>query len=135
MAPETELIGTMGAATTIQPFREAEAIVGEAARSFGPWVRVEPSRHVWEYREPGRRFRILAVVEADDGGLFVSYTPSLPGAASQGKTPEQALSSLCEAAAGCVEAYLQAGEEVPWVQDATFGGQQAVVVKWVDIDV
>ena len=81
-----------------------------------------------------RRFRALGVVEKDEEGGFVSHSPSLPGAVSQGDTADEALVNLHEAIAGCIESYLEEGEEIPWVREATFEGE-AVVTKWIDIDV
>ena len=68
----------------------------------------------WRRFEPGAAFRALAVVERDETGGFVSHSPSLPGAVSQGETVGEALRNLKEPIAGCIE--------------APFAG-------WVDVDV
>ena len=81
----------------------------------------------------GKRFRALAGVEEEDDG-FVSFSPSLPGAASQGSTSEEALANLHEALAGCIEAYMEKGDDIPWVQDPTFT-EESVIHKWIDVDV
>jgi predicted RNase H-like HicB family nuclease len=64
----------------------------------------------------------------------VSFSPSLPGAVSQGRTVEQALENLREAIAGCVESYRAGGERVPWVADPDFQGD-AAFRGWIDVDV
>lgn len=42
---------------------------------------------------------------------------NLPGCASQGVGAEQAIENMFEAATGCIEAYLAAGEKIPWKID------------------
>ncbi len=88
----------------------------------------------WEVIEPGKRFRALAVVQKDEEGSYYSFSPSLPGAGSQGETPEKALASLEEAIAGCIEAYLSANERIPWVTDPVFEGP-GIIKRWIDINV
>ena len=88
----------------------------------------------WRVFEPGKRFRALGIVEQDEEGSFVAFSPSLPGAVSQGDSPDKALEGLCEALAGCIETYLAAGSGIPWDRDADFAGD-AVLRRWIDIDV
>jgi predicted RNase H-like HicB family nuclease len=88
----------------------------------------------WEVLTPGKRYRALGVVEEDEDGGFWSHTPSLPGAASQGETKEEALENLREAIAGCIEVYRDAGDSIPWVEDVA-PSPRAIICRWIDIDV
>jgi len=94
-------------------------------------VQVVPNR--WDTFDPGTVFLALAVVEPDDDA-FVAYSPSLPGAASQGDSPEEAVANLKEALAGCLEAYKEAGDKVPWVKDPSIEGSP-LIQRWVEIRV
>ena len=88
----------------------------------------------WREFPQGNRTRAMAVVEAEESGVFVSFSPSLPGAASQGDTVEEAVENLREAIAGCIESYREGGERVPWVDHPDFEGE-AVFRGWIDVDV
>lgn len=108
-----------------------EVSVLEGSRGGETWH----SEGDWEKKDPGHRFRLFAVVEEEDG-LFISSTPSLPGAASQGRSLEEALDRLREAAAGCILSYRDAGQEIPWEHDPAPEGEDAVTYKgWIDVDV
>jgi predicted RNase H-like HicB family nuclease len=76
----------------------------------------------------------LGVVERDEDGQLFSFTPSLPGACSQGNSPEEALENLKEALAGCIESYKEAGERIPWIRDVE-APPDAMMVEWVDVHV
>lgn len=86
----------------------------------------------WDY--PPRRFRALAVVEEDEEGMCAAFSPSLPGAAGEGRTPEEALESLRESMAGCIEEYLGSQHPIPWVRDPVIESEAVLVSRWIDID-
>ncbi|MCD4823965.1 MAG: type II toxin-antitoxin system HicB family antitoxin [Phycisphaerae bacterium] len=75
----------------------------------------------------------MAVVERDEDGEFFSYSPSLPGAVSQGDTADEALENLTDALAGCITSYLDSGESIPWV-DEPEKPKDAVITKWIDVN-
>jgi len=81
----------------------------------------------WETYDPGKVYRALVVIEEDEDGVFVVHSPSLPGAASQGRTPEEALENIREALAGCIEAYLEDDGQIPWVHNPGFDGKAVEV--------
>ena len=89
---------------------------------------------VWDVCEPGTVFRALGVVEVDEEEKYVSFSPSLPGAVSQGDTPREALANLGEALAGCIESYKSDGKDIPWVEVDYFHGE-AVLIGWIDVRV
>lgn len=88
----------------------------------------------WEIIDPSKRYRALAIVTRDDEDSFTSICPSLPGAGSQGDSAEEAIENLKEALAGCIESYLEAGECIPWIREAGFGGD-AEIKRWIVVDV
>jgi len=91
----------------------------------------------WQEFDPGRVFLALAVIEKGEDGGFVSFSPSLPGAVSQGDTVEEALKNLHEALAGCIESYVEAGESIPWVKldGLSSVDDNVVMAKWIDVSV
>jgi len=48
--------------------------------------------------------RLLVTLERDETGMIVAECPAIPGCVSQGKTEDEALSSIREAIQGCLEA-------------------------------
>ena len=48
-----------------------------------------------------------------EDGYVLAEAPSLPGCRSQGKTREEALRNVAEAASLCIEELLEEGREIP----------------------
>ena len=48
----------------------------------------------------------IVIHEAEEGGYW-GEVPAMPGCASQGATREECRANVLEAAAGCLEAYLE----------------------------
>ena len=89
----------------------------------------------WRMFDPGHRFTLLAVV-AEDGKRLMAYSPSLPGAATEGDTQAEAVENLKEAVKGCILAYRDAGEPIPWVEAPEVEEEEEVLFKgWIDVDV
>ena len=134
MMDETVSAGTEGGAATLasRPRKEEPGEDREACKEpcSIPFIMF---REDWKVFAPGTFFSALAVIEKDEGA-FMAHSPSLPGAVSQGDSAEEALKNLKEALAGCIEAYLESKEDIPWVRDAAFEGE-AVVKKWINVDV
>ncbi len=64
---------------------------------------------------PPKGFRWIRVwLEREDAGGFSVHVPSLPGAASQGETEEEALANITEALGGVLESYRDDHQPVPW---------------------
>ena len=57
------------------------------------------------------KYRVL--IEPDEDGVFVAHIPSLPGCISEGKTREEAISNIREAASAYVESLRMHGEPIP----------------------
>lgn len=57
------------------------------------------------------RYRII--IEQDEDGMFVAKCPSLPGCFSQGKTREEALTNIKDAAEGYLESLKKHNEPIP----------------------
>ena len=127
----------------------AGAIGGESTvcsrdRDAGPLAKTELDKGCgvlnlvdfgWVVIEPKRRFRTLAIVQTDpDGGVF-AYAPALPGAVSQGDTLEEVLRNLREALAGCIESYLSAEENIPWVPLEEGLDEEGILSTWISFDV
>jgi predicted RNase H-like HicB family nuclease len=60
-------------------------------------------------------YRITIVHDRDEDGNegFVAEVEELPGAISQGATPEEAVSSVYDAMAGWISIALEDGKEIP----------------------
>lgn len=56
---------------------------------------------------------LRTVIEQDEEGMFVVECPSLPGCISQGKTREEALKNIKDAAQGYIESLKKHNEPVP----------------------
>ena len=48
--------------------------------------------------------RLLVTLDRDETGMIVAECPAIPGCVSQGKTEDEALSSIREDIQGCLEA-------------------------------
>ncbi|HUU09616.1 MAG TPA: type II toxin-antitoxin system HicB family antitoxin [Phycisphaerae bacterium] len=57
--------------------------------------------------------KLRVVIEQDEDGVFVATCPTLPGCVSQGKTRQEALANIRDAAAGYVASLRKHGEPVP----------------------
>jgi antitoxin HicB len=106
----------------------------EDIRTIGNMPTIGDDISLWKLHDPGTVFLALAVVEKDPEGGYTSYTPSLPGAVSQGQTPEEAMENLREAIVGCIESYREAGKAVPWVHDPEEPAD-TVLCEWIGVHV
>ncbi len=98
--------------------------------------KTEPKAEItWKPFDPGTHFVVMAVVEPEEDGGFVSYAPNLPGAVSQGATEDDALSNLAEAIAGCLASYHATGETIPWVHEEPEIPETATRTQWIEVDV
>ncbi len=53
--------------------------------------------------------KLPVTLERDESGFIVAECPSIPGCISQGKTEEEALANLREAAVACLEVRAEQG--------------------------
>lgn len=88
----------------------------------------------WESFEPGHRFRIQAAVQCDGEG-YQAFSPTLPGAATQGDSVEEAVKNLDEAASGCLASYIKAGKPIPWAKPLIDEEGEYELLEWLDVDV
>ena len=56
---------------------------------------------------------LIAPLSDDDGGGFSAIVPDLPGCASDGDTPEQALVNVLDAISSWIEAAHDLGRPIP----------------------
>jgi antitoxin HicB len=83
-----------------------------------------PTKTVDEYLE--LPYRITIVHDRDDDGNegFVADVEELPGAISQGTTPEEAVSRVYDAMAGWISIALEDGRDIPEPRDPdTYSGR------------
>jgi predicted RNase H-like HicB family nuclease len=57
--------------------------------------------------------RLQVLFHVDETGWVVAECPALPGCVSQGRTREEALANIAEAAEGCILARRELGLPVP----------------------
>lgn len=57
--------------------------------------------------------KLRVVIEQDEDGVFVATCPTLPGCVSQGKTRQEALANIRDAASGYVASLRKHGEPIP----------------------
>jgi predicted RNase H-like HicB family nuclease len=56
---------------------------------------------------------LIEPLSPDDGGGFLATAPDLPGCASDGESPEEALANIREALAAWIEAAQDMGRAIP----------------------
>ena len=111
---------------------EASVYIGSAGSSYIDVVSGESARKP-SPREITWTLRLLAGLNKE-GGEFVSYCLSLPGAVSCGSTRKEALENLREAVVGCILSYREAGQGIPWA-DASGSKDKYDFAEWIAVDV
>ena len=53
--------------------------------------------------------KLPVTLERDESGMIVAECPAIPGCVSQGRTEEEALANIREAAIGCLEVRAEQG--------------------------
>ena len=53
--------------------------------------------------------KLQVILERDESGMIVAECPAIPGCVSQGKTDEEALANIREAAIACLEVRAEQG--------------------------
>ena len=61
------------------------------------------------------KYRVL--IQQDEDGIFVAKCPSLPGCISQGKTREEALANIKDAASGYIQSLKKHNEPLPCIEE------------------
>jgi antitoxin HicB len=56
---------------------------------------------------------IIEPLSAEDGGGFIATVPDLPGCASDGETPEEALANVQDAISAWIEEARALGRKIP----------------------
>lgn len=93
--------------------------------------RVEPDK--WTERPKSYRCHVLLLKE--DDGSYSALVLNLPGAGSCGDTEEEAMRNAREAVCGAIESYLDAGEEIPWLDSLTGDIPEGAKHKWILVNV
>src|SRR5438105_3997964 len=75
-------------------------------------------------------YRVEVRFQAEHSGGFSVYSPELPGAVSEGETFEEARRNIEEALSSIVSSYRDAGESIPWVEDAPPATKDEIR-KWI----
>ncbi len=60
-----------------------------------------------------RTIKVAVVIKPGEDGYYVAEIPSLPGCISQGKTKEEALANIKEAAQLCLDCQKEEGWIIP----------------------
>jgi predicted RNase H-like HicB family nuclease len=60
-----------------------------------------------------KKIKILAIIRPGEDGYYVAEVPVLPGCISQGKTKEEALANIKEAAQLCLDCQKDEGWTIP----------------------
>lgn len=76
----------------------------------------------------------LAIMREEDGSISIIVL-NLPGAGSCGDTEEEAIANTREAVAGLIGSYLDAGDEIPWVDMNSYTIPDGAKQKWILVDV
>lgn len=71
-------------------------------------------RHFPDESTGERVFHVVVALVPEPEGWYSAYSPSLPGAHSQGENAEAALKNIQEAIAGLLESYIDEGKPIPW---------------------
>ena len=71
--------------------------------------------------------RCTVVIEADDGGGYYAFCPSLPGCYSQGETLEETKTNIREAIQCHLESLVKDGEPLPAEREEFVGSIQVPV--------
>lgn len=61
------------------------------------------------------KYRVL--IQQDEDDVFVAKCPSLPGCISQGKTREEALANITDAASGYLQSLKKHNEPLPHIEE------------------
>ncbi len=74
----------------------------------------------------------VVLLPPDEDGLIAVYAANLPGVASQGHTPEEALQNITHAFNAALSVYSDSGEPVPWTVKAS-KPEKGAEVRWVRV--
>jgi len=91
------------------------------------------SKDDWAESSRSYRCHILLLKEEDRG--YSAVVLNLPGAGSCGDTEEEAMHNVREAAAGAIESYLAAGEDIPWRDSSEADIPDAAKQQWILVHV
>lgn len=78
---------------------------GDVAHKFVTWTE-EPTGE-------DRLYRLELLMTEEDGAVLIEAA-QLPGAISQGATPEDAIENIREALSGLIREYRASKQEIPW---------------------
>lgn len=60
-----------------------------------------------------QRYRFQAIVEQDEGGMFVAEISAIKACYAQGRTFEEAIANVTDVLKMCIEQMKARGEEIP----------------------
>jgi len=89
----------------------------------------------WAEHAPGAVYRCPVYLSPGEGGLVSAVAATLPGVASQGRSPAEALANVREALAGAIRVYRDAGESIPWAEQPRRPDGRLAVIRWVVLEV
>jgi predicted RNase H-like HicB family nuclease len=79
-------------------------------------------------------YHCLVVLTEEDGG-YSAILANLRGVASRGDSREEAIVNIREAAAGVIESYLAAGEDIPWNDPDSAEIPEGAARRWILVNV
>ncbi len=79
-------------------------------------------------------YRIHLLITQDDADSYSAVALNLPGAGSCGETEEEAVDNAIEAIHAAVEAYVEAGDPIPWKDTSSETAPPGAKQKWIIVD-
>jgi antitoxin HicB len=78
-----------------------------------------------------RTFQCRVLICPEEDGGYSAHAIRLPGVVSQGETVDEAIANVRDACQGAIQAYLEAGNSVPWVQDDSLDRPKGSLERWI----
>lgn len=104
--------------------------------SAGPREGESPARPQgyahWIIPAPAKRYSVPVVLGPEEAEGWPIWCPVLPGVASFGSDPEDALSNVTEALRAVLEEYR--GQEIPWEEEGEAPAGSEILRIWLDVE-
>jgi len=98
-------------------------------QSCGSW-----SEAGWAFGTSRRTFEIIVRLTEEEDGVFSCHAANLPGVVSQGRTLEEAIDRIGEAAAAVIAEYRDQKQVVPWDSNPA-SAEAGETTRWIVVHV